>query len=91
MENLFFDRKGNYVYEKLVSRPILTDEGPGWQLYNLPTHETHLHNIMRYHFRGTIDIETRNKCLVMNLAEGTTIDIITKSGIRQELELDHEY
>ena len=83
MENLFFDRKGNYVYEKLVSRPILTDEGPGWQLYNLPTHETHLHNIMRYHFHGTIDIETRNKCLVMNLAEGTTIDIITKSGIRQ--------
>jgi len=83
MENLVFDRKGNYVYEKLVSRPILTDEGPGWQLYNLPTHETHLHNIMRYHFHGTIDIETRNKCLVMNLTEGTSIDIISGSGFRQ--------
>ena len=82
MENLVFDRKGNYVYEKLVSRPIFTDKGTDWQLYNLPTHETHLYNIMRYHFHGTIDIETRNKCLVMNLTEGTSIDIITGSGFR---------
>ena len=81
MENLYFDRKGNYVYEKLVSRPVLTDEGLGWQLYNLPTHETHLHSIMRYHFHGTINIQTRNKCLVMNLVEGTTIDVISASGI----------
>lgn len=83
MENLDFDRKGNYICEKLVSRPVLTDEGLDWQLYNLPTHETHLHSIMRYHFHGTIDIETRNKCLVMNLAEGTTIDVISESGISQ--------
>lgn len=83
MENLFFDRKGKYVYEKLVSRSVLADEGVGWQLFNLPTHETHLQNIMRYHFHGTIDIETRNKFLVMNLVAGTTIDIISASGICQ--------
>ncbi len=83
MENLHFGRKGNYVYEKLVSRPVQTDEGKDWQLYNLPTHETHLHGIMRYHFLRTIDIQTRNKCLVMNLVEGTSIDVISASGISQ--------
>jgi mannose-6-phosphate isomerase class I len=82
MANLFFDRKGDYVNEKLIARPELLDEGPGWKLFRLSTHETHSYNIHRYHFRNVIDINTGNNCLVMSLTEGQSIDIETKNGFK---------
>jgi len=83
MENLFFNRKGDYVTRNLISKPELLITGPGWQLYRLPTHETHLYEVHRYHFFGTIEIETNNKFLVMSLVEGKTIDIETSRGFRK--------
>jgi mannose-6-phosphate isomerase class I len=83
MENLCFERKGAYVREKLISHPVKIDSGAGWSLFSLPTHETHLYGVQRYHFRGEIEIETNNKCLVMNLVGGAAIEIISSSGLRQ--------
>ena len=34
-------------------------------------------------FQGEIELETNNKCLVMNLVEGTAIEVISLSGLRQ--------
>jgi mannose-6-phosphate isomerase class I len=82
MANLFFNRKGDYVNKNLISKPELLDQGPDWQMFRLPTHETHSYNIHRYHFRSTIDIVTENKCLVMNLTEGQSIDVETMNGYR---------
>jgi mannose-6-phosphate isomerase class I len=82
MANLFFNRNGDYVKPNLISKPELMDEGPDWLLFNLPTHETHSYDVQRYHFNSVIDIPTNNKCLVMSLTEGKTIDIETGNGFK---------
>lgn len=82
MENLCFERKGRYVQEHLISKPILLDEGDDWQLWHLPTHEKHLYDLIRYNFRSGIEIVTSNKCLVLNLVAGDCIEAVTLSGYR---------
>ena len=84
MDNLYFDRKGRYVKEKLISKPALIESGEGWELYHIPTHETHLYDIHRYHFNKMIEIKTNYKCLVMSLVEGKSIGVETANGLRQK-------
>ena len=83
MDNLFFDRESTYVKEKLISRPILIDEGKNWQVYHLPTHETQLYDVHRFHFKKTIEVKTNNKCHVLNLVEGSSIIVETSNGFSQ--------
>lgn len=84
MENLFFDRKRTYVSEKLISKPQLIESGSDWQLFHLPTHETHLYDVRRYHFFSEIEVETSGKCLVMNLVEGECIETESQNGFIQK-------
>ncbi len=84
MDNLYFDRKGSYNEEKLISKPVLMDKGNDWQLWHLPTHEMHLYDVHRYHLNNSaeIDIETKNKCHVLNLVEGSSIMVVTRDGMK---------
>jgi len=85
LDNLIFEYRGDYAREHLKSRPELLEEGSDWQLWHLPTHETHMYDIHRYRFRSSIQICTNNKCLVMNLVEGCSVLVETQHGITWQI------
>jgi mannose-6-phosphate isomerase class I len=83
MDNLCFGRKGEYVTDKLISKPVLLEEADGWQLFHLPTHKKHLYDVHRIFLETEIKVETQNKCHVLSLVEGERIRIETENGIIQ--------
>jgi len=80
MENLDFERKGDYVKKNLVSKPRLIDQGPDWEVYHLPTHARHFYDIHRMHLKTRMEVFTQNKAHVLSLVEGSSIIIETQSG-----------
>jgi mannose-6-phosphate isomerase class I len=80
MDNLYFDRKGERVYDELICVPVLENKGTDWELWHLPTHPDHLYDIRRWHFNSYIEGDTGRKCLVLSLVEGQSIAVETADG-----------
>jgi mannose-6-phosphate isomerase class I len=74
--NLYFDRKGNYVQQYLLSQPIVVEEFTGGRKIKLPTHQEHFYTVDRYEFTGTVQIKTNNQCQVCMLVEGEEIEVV---------------
>ncbi|HAY71307.1 MAG TPA: hypothetical protein DCX89_05405 [Saprospirales bacterium] len=83
MENLCFDRKGTYVDENLVSKPVLLESNEAYSIYHLPTHSKHSYDVHRLHLKSRAKLTTGNKAMVMNLVEGSCITLITENGLEQ--------
>ena len=73
--NLYFDRKGSYVQDKLISHPVIENEWKDGRKIKLPTHEEHFYLVDRYEFTGVIQINTHNQCHVCMLVEGDTVEV----------------
>jgi hypothetical protein len=90
-DNLYFERKGLRVKEELISKPVLMKKGNGWRLFHLPTHPTHLYDVIRYHFSGEIIVITGNKCHVLNLVEGKRIRVEIPDGKIEEFSFTETF
>ncbi|MGZ3852593.1 MAG: class I mannose-6-phosphate isomerase, partial [Flavisolibacter sp.] len=74
--NLYFDRKGRYVQEHLLSRPVVEKEWDGGRKLKLPTHQEHFYTVDRYEFLDAVQINTKNQCHVCMLVEGQEIEVV---------------
>jgi len=81
--NLDFSRKGARVKEELVSRQVVIEKGPGWQLLHLPTHADHFYDVHRMEFAESMEVATGGKCHVLMLVEGQSVIVETANGLRQ--------
>ncbi len=79
-DNLRFERKGDYVQQNLISKPIVLEEGKNWRLIHLPTHADHFYDVHRFEFKGSIKASTNGSCHVLSLVEGSTVLLKTKNG-----------
>lgn len=75
MNNLYFDRKGDYVTNQLISHPVVEEEWEGGRKIKLPTHEEHFYSVYRYEFTGSIRIPTHQQCHLCMLVEGEKISV----------------
>jgi mannose-6-phosphate isomerase class I len=81
-ENLHFDRRAKLIRRDFISRPVVLEQGPDWKLVHLPTHPEHFYDVHRIEFVSRVDVETNGSCHVLNVVEGTCVEIVTKHGMR---------
>jgi len=81
--NLDFERKGSKVCNELISKPVVIDEGAGWRIVHLPTHQEHFYDVHRLEFNKEIEVATNNSCHVLMLVEGVAIQIEAANGSKQ--------
>jgi mannose-6-phosphate isomerase class I len=80
-ENLNFNRRGDEVLRKLVSRPKILTQGDDWQIVHLPTHEEHFYDVHRYDFETEVVGMTDGSPHVLMVVEGSAVRVEMESGM----------
>jgi hypothetical protein len=82
-DNLYFERRGEFVNRKLVAQSVVVDEGDDWQIDHLPTHPSHFYDVHRIEFDTEVDVRTEGSPHLLMLVEGTSLILETGHGKRQ--------
>ncbi|WP_235891223.1 class I mannose-6-phosphate isomerase [Sphingobacterium lumbrici] len=78
--NLYFDRKGDYVPDQLISKQEVVSEWDNGRKLKLPTHQEHFYAVDRYEFAHEAVIATAGQCHVCMLVEGESVEVIVESN-----------
>ncbi|MFV8346996.1 ROK family protein [Flavobacterium sp. ZB4P13] len=75
-KNLYFDYKGDYVPQELISKQEVATQWDNGKKLSLSTHEEHFYAVDRYEFTGETVITTNGQCHICMLVEGESVGII---------------
>jgi predicted NBD/HSP70 family sugar kinase/mannose-6-phosphate isomerase class I len=78
-KNLYFDRKGDYVAQELISKQQVATEWDNGRKVSLSTHNEHFYAVDRYEFTGETVIATKGQCHICMLVEGESAEIIVRN------------
>lgn len=82
-KNLYFDRKGDYVSQELISKQQVATEWDNGRKLSLSTHQEHFYAVDRYEFVGETVISTNGQCHICMLVEGEAVTVITGNTTSQ--------
>lgn len=85
-ENIYFDRRKNWVQENLLAKPQLLREGDGWReevLYDKPFT---FYNVHRAEFEREFEFDTADRGFAVNLVEGESVEIWGENGRKMPLK-----
>ncbi len=77
MENLDFEVQGPRVKEAYISTETILESSHHGKIKRLSTHPDHFYEVFRYEFYESIEVNTNNQCHILNLVEGSKIEVIT--------------
>jgi len=83
-ENLNFNQAGEQVRLELLSMPRVLEEGDGWRVVHLPTHEDHFYDVHRLEFNGNMTVATEGSPHVLCVVEGSGVMLVTEEGVEMK-------
>lgn len=78
-ENLNFNRKGSIVRDEHISKTVILNSGLDWKLNQLTTHKEQFYEVNRLEFNSTFELKCNDRCFVMSLVEGESVEIETNN------------
>ena len=84
-DNLYWDRRSDWVNEHLVAKPNLVTSGPDWQEWVLMDVSYTFYVIHRVDFETSVEWEIDDTAYMINLVEGESVDVIGENGIKVPL------
>jgi len=79
-DNIYFNRKEEWVKENLIAIPELFREGNGWKEFVLYNKAFTFYNIHRAEFEREYNFNTQDKGFAANLVQGESVEVINENG-----------